>query len=638
MTPAPLTERDVKRYEYTFTIWDWNVAWTDFNLFTHVIDEISRLRFTKVELGVPWRSSELAPGEYDFTEVDQRLAYLQMNGLDCRFRVNVQDPPLWYRGDVLRLPDGQVFDKDYGVQLDHLAIPSFCDDHGLAAQLRWVEAVAAHYSGKRYEYTLGVGLHFELKFGGWNTYEGPAVAKFQQWLRGRYADLKRLNAAWGAHILDFSSISPPVPSANLEAGISAPPDLDQATIDWIRFREERLAHVIAQYYSALRRGDPTSEISAPLGECFRKDAAEFANQDIHGLTRGADNVVFSYDFFIHSPHELWKMDQMIRAYADISRLPIKVELDGVATGTYVRYGDEPMFEFALTALNAGAVGINVANYTQERRWAEDLSKFPFMARLGDHIAKLNSGRSAIGEPLPPDTLVYISKWTQYCFRGRDEWLHAAQFGFEKLVRDAGRRTRFVTDENLLSESLHGFEVLVVPFAAVIDSIVIPALNDLIGSTATVSDIRCGETIVNSSNSHEPFNDSFKGTSAGFRHVTDIDVSTARLEGIASTFTVKLLPPTAGTPTIEAITARDSESIAEGDGSFAVWLAGSPIRRVVLGFNPSAGFFDDQARWNTMRLATGILGWVISKRDDWYDERDQPRSPAKAPGPPSKRVT
>jgi hypothetical protein len=365
------------------------------------------------------------------------------------------------------------------------------------------------------------------------------------------------------------------------------------------------------YYAGLRRGDPTCEISAPLGECFRKDAAEFANQDIYGLTRGVDNIVFSYDFFIHSPHELWKMGQMVRAYADITGVPIKVELDGIATGTYRRYGDEPMFEFALAALDAGAVGINVANYTQERRWVEDLSQFPFMARLGTHIAGLNSGRSVISQPRRPDTLVYISKWTHYCFRGQDEWLHAVQFGFEKLLRDAGRATRFVTDENILLESLGGFDLLVLPFAAVIDSAVIPKLSKLVAVTATLSDVRFGERILNSFDAGEALPDVFDGGADGFRYGADLDVSTLRLEGVASSFRVQLIPASPGTPTIQGMNATRSEAVATSEGTPAVWLTDTPIRRAVLGFSPSAGFFDDKARWNTMRLTNGILGWLTA---------------------------
>lgn len=598
-----------KQYEYSFSIFDWHPAWTDFDLFRDVIGQSQALGFNKIELGVPWHSTQLSRTEFDFSRVDQRLNYVLSSGLRCRIRINAQEPPAWFHSDVHRLPDGSVFDKVYGANVGQPGIPSFFDDDGLSDQIRWVEAVARQYSGASHEFSLGVGLHFELKYGGWNTYEGAAVKQFQRWLAQRYGGVAQLSSAWAADFRDFQDVRAPIPPQTSD-GIAATPDVDRANLDWIRFREERLASVMSRYHEAIRRQDPSCEICVPLGEGFRAQSAEFSNQDIYGLSRGADYVDFSYDFWAHSPHELWKVDQMVRTYADITRLGLKFEIDGAAVGAYQRYGDQAMFESATTALQAGAIGINVVNYTQERRWVEDLSQFGFMRQVGEHIERLNRGELVLPERTRPRAVFYISKWTLYCFRGTREWLHAAQFGLEKLMRDAGWPTRIVTDENLLNEALDGFDLLVLPFSAVIDSPVVSSLNRLIASCRTLADLRFGEVVLGEAPEQLDGDDVRPGQPTGFAVASELHVSPASLGGADIDLIIKLLPTAKGEATVETFVA-DQTAIAAAKQPEAVWLRENPMPSVYFGFSLGLSFLDREAQWNVMQLMQLVLTTLAS---------------------------
>jgi len=599
------------QYEYSFSIFDWHPAWIDFDLFRRVIDQARTLGYNKIELGVPWNSTQPSRSDLDFSLVDQRANYVLSTGLRCRFRINAQEPPLWFRSEVHQLPDGTTFDKVYGANTNQPGIPSFFDSNALTDQIQWVEAVVRHYAGQSHEFSLGVGLHFELKYGGWNTYENAAVTEFRRWLVERYGDIAEVRSAWAAKLKSFGEVRPPVPRQTSN-GIAAAPDIDQASLDWIRFREERLAAVMLRYHEAIRRQDPTCQICVPLGEAFRAQSAEFSNQDIYGLSRRADFVDFSYDFWRHSPHVLWKVDQMVRTYADITGLGVKFEIDGAAVGAYQRYGDQGMFDTATTALQAGAVGINVVNYTQERRWVEDLSQFGFMHQVGEHIEQLNRGELLLPEPTEPRAAFYVSKWTQYCFRGTSEWLHASQFGLEKLLRDAGCATRIITDENLLNESLSDVDMLILPFAAVIDAPVVPSLNRLIARCSTLTDLRFGEVVLGDAAEQLNGGDVTPGQPTGFADVSELHVWPARLGGAGTDLTITLLPLAKGEPTVQTFVA-DQHAIAAAQQPEAVWLLQNPMPRFYFGFSLGLSFLDRNAQWNVMQLMQLVLARLATGR-------------------------
>ena len=93
---------------------------------------------------------------------------------------------------------------------------------------------------------------------------------------------------------------PPVPKPT-----HGQPDTSAASIAWIGFREQVWRDAMRRFNSCARAGDPNAKTSAPLGESFRRGSAQMSNLDYFGLSRGADQIVHSYDFFWHIKDEPW---------------------------------------------------------------------------------------------------------------------------------------------------------------------------------------------------------------------------------------------------------------------------------------------------------------------------------------------
>src|SRR5262249_38816811 len=159
--------------------------------------------------------------------------------------------------------------KGYGAPPHGL--PSWFDEAGVDAQAEWLGTIASHYAGRGYDYTLGIGLHFELKYGAWTGYESAAVESYATWLDGDKADPNLLLAGWGA------AAEREVPGVERLGGV-----LDASTASWIAFREDRARAVVDRLTRLIRSHDPSATVSAPLGEGFRTESAEFGNQDIVG--------------------------------------------------------------------------------------------------------------------------------------------------------------------------------------------------------------------------------------------------------------------------------------------------------------------------------------------------------------------
>ncbi|HEY8457553.1 MAG TPA: beta-galactosidase [Actinopolymorphaceae bacterium] len=611
------------RFEYAMNVFDWTVGWTDFDLFRRMVDQLPSLGFTTVELGVPWDSVQTAPDRYDFSAVDRRVEYVQSKGLRLRLRVNVQDYPAWFKPVLMERPDGSTDLRGYG---HRTGVPSFFDQATTAVQQRWVDAVARHYAGHGFAYTLGVGVHFELKYGGWYSYEPPARVAFRRWLAHRYGTVAALNAAWQTDYPDFDTVQPPVPGPTAEPTQSTTPDTSARNADWIRFREQALTHLVAAYYKGIRASDPTAFVSSPLGESFRSQSAEFGNQDIAGLARHADGVVFSYDFFIGGGTDsLWNLAAMVRTYSDITERPVVLEIDG--PGLIDQYGDDYVYEAGVKALDSGAAGLNVANYTYQRNWVENLAQFPALGRLGDYIRHLNATRSDVGRTAsrssptsgqaaaPTKVLYFVSKWTQYAYRSPSEWLHSYQFGMLSLLLDQDIAVKVATDENVLSTPMPvlcaEYKAVVLPYNVVIDPPVRARLEALLRCLPAIQDMRLADTTPTGS----------AGGSLvqlfGLRPAGEANPVSARVDstGVLESFTqgdlIRLQGLGQPTPSQHRYEPIDNavrpQAMSPSGG--VVWARDGRTRRITLGYNAGEVYVQGGFKNQTCAVLVDALRWL-----------------------------
>ena len=132
---------------------------------------------TLIEMGAGWRDCEPERDRFDFSMVDERVAYVTAKGLGVRFRVNMADWPDWFQPERFQLPNGDVFEHSGGY-------PSVFNEENRKLQHRFAGELAQHFAGRGYTYTPGFSVHMEVKFADWNTYEPSARQAFRHWLAG----------------------------------------------------------------------------------------------------------------------------------------------------------------------------------------------------------------------------------------------------------------------------------------------------------------------------------------------------------------------------------------------------------------------------------------------------------------------
>jgi hypothetical protein len=257
-----------------------------------------------------------------------------------------------------------------------------------------------------------------------------AVKERPAWLR---------DVAGDAELPDKPPIPPPTDGT---------PDDSPVSRAWIAFREQIWRDAMARFTNAVRAGDPHAKISAPLGESFRRQSAAMSNLDYWGLSRGADQIVHSYDF---SWHERWNADHAgaaVAAFRGITCVDnIVFEFDGPNLANNLGYDVGAQIQIARAALAQGA-GLKAANYSGDARLP---STYPLLARFA---ALATSETSEPVEPPERTVLLFFSKWANYCYREPTEWLHDAQFGAWFMLRSRGLAVRIICEDNLGEDFSH----------------------------------------------------------------------------------------------------------------------------------------------------------------------------------------
>jgi len=468
---AAATACESSPLQYSFTIWDWEETYRDFGKFQKQVDTTCEHGFNLLELGASWADCEPTEGQYDFSHVDQRVAYASKKGLAIRLRLNMVARPSWYHAELYQFPDGTVFTHGGGY-------PSVFNEINRQKQLAFAEALARHFSGKGFTYTPGFSLHMEIKFGDWNTYEPSARSSFRTWLAGRYDTVENLNSNWGTSYTHFGEIEPPIPQST-----SGKPVLSPAERDWILFREQALANWVTAFAASIRRADPTAKISVPLGESFRRQSAAFANLGYWTYSRQADEVVHSYDFFWHGTAQLKAVRASLATMIGITQKPTLLEIDGPYLLSHYGYTPNHLVEAADNALATGAAGIQISNWG-----STDLSKETWMSTVAELI---RSHEKHANKPCSsPQILYYVSKWQQYAFRENEDWVYERQFTFWHRLQEACLNVRIVSDENVMNETLFA-DYLLLPFDIVIDEPVRERLRALSYGMKAIADEKPG---------------------------------------------------------------------------------------------------------------------------------------------------
>jgi hypothetical protein len=432
--------------EKAFDMWDWTAPCQDIRLFEKWVADLKGLGFTCVEISLPWKRLEPQPGVYDFSWCDERLAICKQVGLAMRWRVNsyyAGATPDWYKGATWKAADGADAPQNPPSIMDKV----FWDSFGpLCTEL------ARRYRGENVIFSPFLGIHAELKWSDWWSYDDATLCAW------RAATTASPRPEWLADVTGaaYSGAFPDRPTPpSLTAGL---PDLDPVNRAWIAFREHCWRDAVAHFVAAIHKGDEGARISSPLGESYRKESAAFSNLDYWGLTRGATEVVHSYDFFWHVKEPAWLADASVTAFQGITGLPVYFEMDGEQATLGQGHTFAELLAQAGMARRAGA-GLKVANYSYSEKLP---SEWPLLCEFA-RLWKTTDVMMGIDVPKSKTTLLFLSKWANYCYRENTQWLHDAQFGVYKLLRDLDIPVRIICEDNLV-EDLSEYQLLVQAFS------------------------------------------------------------------------------------------------------------------------------------------------------------------------------
>lgn len=427
--------------EISFDIWDWTAPAQDLSLFQTWVEDLAELGFTRVELSVPWRVLEPEPGRYDLRWLEERLRICEGAGLGMRLRINSYyggATPDWYQGDRWLDASGNTVPQ---------APPSIMDERFWEHYGPLCTEIARLCKGRDVLHNAFIGIHAELKYAEWWSFDEATLAAWRR-------NIAPPRPAW---LCDVAGDAPLPERPEIPPETRGVPDTSPASLAFIAFREHCWREAVGRFEKAIREGDPNAKISAPLGESFRRQSASMANLDYYGLTRGAAQVVHSYDFFRHVKDPAWMAAACVKAFQGITGLPVVFEFDGASTMEGLGYSLPQLLALGQAAAGAGA-GFKIANnsYLQSPP-----SEQPLLRELVRTWR--DAWRPAITPPRSKTVLLFFSKWANYAYRETTEWLFEVQFGVYKLLCDAGIPVRIINEDNL-DEDLSGYRALYLAFS------------------------------------------------------------------------------------------------------------------------------------------------------------------------------
>ena len=179
------------------------------------LEQIKRLGFNTVRTWVEWNVGEPREGEYHLENLDLLLRLADDAGLKVIVQVYVDSAPEWVGR---KYSDGHYAAQD-GQPIPSQSAPGYCFDHlGVRrAVLGFFQEVARHAESSRAFYAWDLWsepaalnwARIAYKAEPMFCYCPSSMARFREWLKGKYGTLDKLNQAWHRTFTDWSQAEPP---------------------------------------------------------------------------------------------------------------------------------------------------------------------------------------------------------------------------------------------------------------------------------------------------------------------------------------------------------------------------------------------------------------------------------------------
>ncbi len=214
------------------------------------------------------RTAWTAPGQYDFSQLDERALMLLKENPDAYFfpRLYVHAPTWWsesHPDDIVLMDPGDgkfvPFIHSGGKPAPSWASETWRRDtvEGLRRLIAHVEA--SPYADRVIGYHIASGTTEEwMMWGGnenqWVDFSPVNTARFRTWLRAKYGSDAKLQAAWNNTSASLASATIPTKAQrqHTDVGSLRDPAKEQAVIDYYLYNSDLVADTICTFAKAVK--------------------------------------------------------------------------------------------------------------------------------------------------------------------------------------------------------------------------------------------------------------------------------------------------------------------------------------------------------------------------------------------------
>lgn len=382
------------------------------------------------------RPTEVAPGEYDYSQLDERLQMVVEADPQARIvpRVYLTSPGWWDEQNPEELVIAQ--DED-GTLRPHEEVPgkrcpSWASQKWREHTAETLRAFISHIEAGPYAqhligYHLASGVTEEwMMWGGndgvWVDYSRPNQEKFRAWLRRKYGnEVARLRRAWGRAEVDFEAADIPARAerqATTFLGLRDPLK-EQPAIDFYNYNSDLVAETMAYFARAVKEETQgRALVGVFYGYVMQLSGsgdARLQNAGHLALTEAWDCP--DIDFFTSPSH--YSFRELDPGYSTFMSLTDSIKLHGklwfdendyrtfLTPGSPRQYGKRETFEESLALQhremgNLFAQGCGAWWFDMGGGWYDD-------ARMMEAIARMNrTGEEVVGlDRSPVDEIAVV---------------------------------------------------------------------------------------------------------------------------------------------------------------------------------------------------------------------------------------
>lgn len=486
---------------------------------------LARLGFNMIKIQESWAIDEPREGEYDFARIERLIARAGELGMGVYLGLTMEQAPawLWRKHPDCRMvyASGQPLNDPTQFLLPADGKPGPCWDHpgARAAGERFVGALARQLG--RFENIWTWNTWQEIGF--WHNDGGAlglcycpsTLARFREWVRGKYGDLATLNAAWSTGFGDWEEVEP-------QRRFSANPPYT----DWRWFMDNvYMERALGWKTAALRANDPGQRpVFSHVGQPRVGSSSEWRWAKVADFFGNSNYPAWSpYDEWDHDAaerprhatllHEVWNSlmlrTDICRGANGRGRALWGAEFQGGPISTHLHLGRTPdaadIRRWMLAGLASGMHGISFWNQRAERSWQE-ANGFGLLDPQGESTARIEEagrvGRAinehwelfARGEPPRARVAILVNDDLYHFHEGTlTNALHLFSFNlrghFARLWR-LGYAVDFLSEDDVAAGDLAHYEVALLPMPLSLDDAYMANLREYVEGGGTLISDAC----------------------------------------------------------------------------------------------------------------------------------------------------